>query len=232
MTTLAGASILVLGASGGLGSEIGRLLAAEGAHLILSARYASAIEALRIPGTVLTADLMKPAEVDELVAGAIRVNGRLDGIVIAAGIVAFGPAANLSDDTLAKLFEINTFAPIRLIRSAHRALAESAAAGREPFVVTISGVVSESPTANLAAYSASKAALHAFGEATGRELRRAGIRILDARPGHTETALSRHAIAGSAPRLAVGFKPEVVARRIVDAIISGEADLPSTAFTA
>lgn len=232
MTTLAGASILVLGASGGLGSDIARLLAAEGAHLVLSARYASAIEALRIPGTVITADLTKPAEIDALVAGAIAANGRLDGVVIAAGIVAFGPAAGLTDDTLERLFTVNTFAPIRLIRAAHPALAESAAAGREPFVVTISGVVSESPTASLAAYSASKAALHAFGLAAALELRRPGIRILDARPGHTETDLSKHAIAGSAPRLAVGYQPEVVARRIVDAIISGEADLPSTAFSA
>ncbi|SDK13772.1 cyclic-di-GMP-binding biofilm dispersal mediator protein [Cryobacterium psychrotolerans] len=232
MTTLAGASILVLGASGGLGSEIARLLAAAGARLILSARYASAVEALRIPGTVITADLAKPAEVDELVAAATRVNGRIDGIVIAAGIVAFGPAATLRDDTLEKLFAVNAFAPIRLIRSAHSALAASAAAGREPFVVTISGVVSENPTANLAAYSASKSAIAAFGRAAARELRRDGIRILDARPGHTETGLSSHPIAGTAPRLAVGYQPDLVARRIVDAIVNGELDLPSTAFSA
>lgn len=209
-----------------------RLLSAAGAHLILSARYASALEALRIPGAVVTANLAKPAEVDELVAAAVRIHGRLDGIVIAAGVVAFGPAASLRDDTLDNLFAVNTFAPIRIIRSAHDALAASAAAGREPFVVTISGVVSEHPAANLAAYSASKAAIHAFGQATARELRREGIRILDARPGHTETGLSSHPIAGTAPRLAVGYQPDVVARRIVDAIVSGELDLPSTAFSA
>jgi len=232
MTTLAGASILVVGASGGLGSEISRLLSDAGAHLILSARYASAIEALRIPGSVFTADLAKPAEIDDLVARAVAVNGRLDGVVIAAGIVAFGPATALSDDTLEKLFVVNTFAPIRLVRAAHAALAASAAEGREPFVVTISGVVSESPTANLAAYSASKAGMHAFGQAAARELRRAGIRILDARPGHTETGLTERAIAGSAPRLAVGYQPDVVAQRIVDALVNGELDLPSSAFTA
>jgi len=230
VTTLAGASVLVLGASGGLGSEIARLLSAAGAHLILSARYSTAIEALRIPGTVVTANLTKPAEVDALVAEAIKANGRLDGIVIAAGIVAFGPVATVKDETLAELFAVNTFAPIRIIRSALDTLSQSAAEGREPFIVTISGIVSENPTASLAAYSASKAALHAFGRATALELQRAGIRVLDARPGHTETGLSRHAIAGSAPRLAVGFKPEAVARRIVDAIVSGESDLPGTAF--
>jgi len=231
VTTLAGTSILVLGASGGLGSEIARLLAAAGARLILSARYASAVEALRIPGAVITADLAKPAEVDELVAAATRVTGRIDGIVIAAGIVAFGPAATLRDDTLEKLFAVNAFGPIRLIRSAHDALAASAAAGREPFVVTISGVVSESPTANLAAYSASKSAIAAFGRAAAHELRRDGIRLLDARPGHTETGLASHAIAGTAPRLAVGYQPDLVARRIVAAIVNDELDLPSTAFS-
>ncbi|MEO6199951.1 MAG: SDR family NAD(P)-dependent oxidoreductase [Cryobacterium sp.] len=232
MTTLAGASILVVGASGGLGSEISRLLSDAGARLILSARYASAIEALGIPGTVLTADLAKPAEIDDLVARAVAVNGRLDGVVIAAGIVAFGPATALSDATLEKLFVVNTFAPIRLVRAAHTALAASAAEGREPFVVTISGVVSESPTANLAAYSASKAGMHAFGQAAARELHRAGIRILDARPGQTETGLNEHAIAGSAPRRAVGYQRDVVAQRIVDALMNGELDLPSSAFTA
>lgn len=232
MTTLSGAAVLVIGASGGLGSEIARLLADAGAQLILSARYASAIEALGIPGSVVTANLAKPAEADELVAAAARVHGRLDGMVIAAGVMAFGSAAGLRDDTLDNLFAVNTFAPIRLIRGAHDALAASAAAGRDPFVVTISGVVSEHPTANLAAYSASKAAIHAFGQAAALELSRDGIRILDARPGHTETGLSSHPIAGTAPRLAVGYQPALVARRIVDAIVSGELDLPSTAFSA
>ncbi|WP_198417668.1 SDR family NAD(P)-dependent oxidoreductase [Cryobacterium fucosi] len=91
--------------------------------------------------------------------------------------------------------------------------------------------MSESPTANLAAYSASKAALAAFDKAAGRELRRTGIRILDARPGHTETGLSVHPIAGEAPRLPAGHSPALVARRIVDAILADEPDLPSTAFT-
>jgi cyclic-di-GMP-binding biofilm dispersal mediator protein len=86
-------------------------------------------------------------------------------------------------------------------------------------VVTLSGVVAEAPVAGLAAYSASKAGLASF-----------GIRILDARPGHTRTALSEHPIAGSAPRFGAGLDPDVVAARIITAIVDGEKDLPSTAF--
>ncbi|TFC40340.1 SDR family NAD(P)-dependent oxidoreductase [Cryobacterium sp. TMT1-62] len=230
MTHLDDSAILVLGASGGLGSEIARLLAAGGARLVLSGRNQAKLEALSIPGTPLAADLTDPDAITTLVADAISVNGRLDGIVNASGVVAFGPAIEVSDETLAELFAVNTLAPIRLLRAARAALSESAEQGREPFIVTLSGVVSESPTANLAAYSASKAALAAFGQAAGRELRRSGIRILDARPGHTETELSTHPISGIAPRLPAGYPPVVVAQRVVDAIINGERDLASTSF--
>ena len=231
MTQLRDASILVVGATGGLGRDIARLLADQGARLILSGRDRGSLETLDLPGTIVTADLAVPADIVALVAGAIAVDGRLDGIVNAAGVVAFGAATEVTDPTLERLFAVNTLAPIRLLRAARAALAESAAAGRSPFVVTLSGVVSESPTANLAAYSASKAALAAFDKAAGRELRRSGIRILDARPGHTETGLSGHPIAGTAPRLPAGHAPDLVARRIVAAIMADEADLPSTAFS-
>ena len=231
MTQLRDASILVVGASGGLGRAIARLLAEQGARLILSGRDRARLEALNLPGTIITADLTDPADIADLVARATDVDGRLDGIVSAAGVVAFGAATEVTDATLERLLAVNTLAPIRLLRAARQALAESADAGRGPFLVTLSGVVSESPTANLAAYSASKAALAAFDKAAGRELRRSGIRILDARPGHTETELSAHPIAGEAPRLPAGHSPALVARRIVDAILADEADLPSSAFS-
>jgi cyclic-di-GMP-binding biofilm dispersal mediator protein len=156
--------------------------------------------------------------------------GRLDGVIVAAGVVAFGAVTELRDDSITELFEVNAFGPIRLIRDAVPFLAESAAAGREPFIVTLSGIVSEAPTAGLAAYSASKSALAAFATAASRELRRSGIRFLDARPGHTETGLAAHPIAGVSPAFPPGFDPEAVAARIVRAIVENEKDLPSSAF--
>lgn len=230
MASIAGSRILVIGASGGLGSEIAHMLAGEGADLVLSGRSEDRLSALGIPGAVIAADLTSPAAIRQLVASSVESLGSLDGVVIAAGVVAFGPSVDVGDETLDSLFTLNVLAPIRVIQAAHSALAESAAGGRSPFVVTISGVVAESPTAGLAAYSASKAALAAFDQAAGRELRRAGIRLLDARPGHTETALSQHPIEGTAPAFPAGYAPTAVARRIVDAIIDDERDLPSGSF--
>ena len=232
MTSLAGSSVLVVGATGGLGQEIARILSAEGALLTLHGRNAERVIDLGIDGAVASGDLCDPETAPQLVAAAVAAHGRLDGIVNAAGLVAFGAVTEVSDDTIDTLMAVNATAPMRLLRAAHPALAESAAAHRDPFFLTLSGLVSESPTANMAAYSASKAALAAFGKAAGREIRRDGIRFLDARPGHTETGLATRPIQGSAPRLPAGYHPADVARRVVDAIIAGERDLPSTAFSA
>ena len=97
-------------------------------------------------------------------------------------------------------------------------------------MVNVSAVVAEQPTAGMAAYSASKAALAAFDAAAGRELRRARIRLLDARPPHTETGLASHPVAGTAPTLPRGLDPAAVAARIVAAVENGERDLPAHAF--
>ena len=231
MTSRSGSSILVCGASGVLGGAIARLLTAEGARLVLSGRDRDRLEALGLPGTIEPADLRDPSTPGALVERSLEAHGALDGIVNASGVVAFGAASTVSEDTLATLFAVNTLAPMRLLRAAIAPLTASAEAGREPFILTLSGVVSEVPTANMAAYSASKAALAAWGKATGRELRRTGIRVLDARPGHTETGLVSRALEGTAPKLAPGLDPTAVARRIVAAIVGGERDLPSTAFT-
>ena len=227
MTNLDGAVFLVAGASGGLGSLIAEQLAAAGAVVVRAARNPATLAG---PDAFL-ADLNDPGAAAGLVAAAFAAHGRLDGLVIAAGRVAFGPIADVTDQTLTELFEINTLAPIRLIREALPHLAASAAEKREPVIVTISGIVAESPTAGLAAYSASKAGLAGFVTAANRELRRAGVRVMDARPGHTETALSEHPIAGAAPAFPAGLAPAAVAARIVRGIVEGEKDLPSASFS-
>ena len=227
MTDLNDAVVLVLGASGGLGSRIAAMLEDEGARVVRAARRPDSLSG---PDAYL-ADLRTEQGAASLVAAALQAHGRLDGVVVAAGVVAFGPADEVSDDTIAELVETNMLGPIRALRDASQALAESAAAGREPFVVTISGVVSESPTAGMAAYSASKAGLAAFVSAASREYRRRGVRVLDARPGHTDTGLATRAVEGTAPAFGAALEPDDVAARIVRAIVDGEKDLPSSAFT-
>jgi cyclic-di-GMP-binding biofilm dispersal mediator protein len=231
MAELADRSVLVAGASGGLGAPVARLLAEQGARLTLVARDASRLSALGLDAPTVAVDLRRAGAAERAVAAALEAHGELDGIVTAAGVVAFGPALHMPDEVLVELFTLNTLAPVRLLRAAAPALQTSAAAGREPFACTISAVVAEQPVAGMAAYSASKAAVTAFDAAVARELRRAGIRVLDARPPHTETGLATRPIAGQAPALPRGLDPQAVAQRIVTALLEGERDLPAASFS-
>ncbi|WP_432560777.1 SDR family NAD(P)-dependent oxidoreductase [Kineococcus sp. SYSU DK003] len=220
---LNGAGILVTGASGGLGRPVLELLAAAGARLVVSGRDAGRLREL--PGHPVAADLRLPGEPERLVAQAAGHLGRLDGLVHAAGVVAFGPAEQADDDLLDELFLADAIGPIRLLRAALPHLR----AGRDPFAVLISAVVAERPQPGMAAYSAAKAALSAFTLATAREERR-GVRVVDVRPPHTGTGLAGRPVAGTSPRLPAGLEPDAVARRIVRAITDGERDVPAAAF--
>lgn len=228
MTDLAGARVLVLGATGGLGAPITRRLVEAGATVWLSARSAERLDALAsdlgdaVAGTT-AADLRLPGSADEIVTAATAA-GPLDGLVLAAGVVAFGDVADLDDDVLDDLLLINLIGPVRTVRAALPQLAQGG------FVVQLSAVVAERPMAGMAAYSASKAALSAFGAAAASELRRRKVRLVDVRPPHTETGLADRPIAGTAPRLKDGLDPAAVAERIVRAVVDDERSLGSDAF--
>jgi len=231
MADISGKRIVVIGATGGLGREIARILHEAGANLVLVGRSAEKLQALGIPGEMLTTDLLTPGAADALIT-YIAQEGPIDGVVIAHGVVAFGPTVELDDSTLSTLVTLNQTTPMQIVRASIAPMRAAKAAGSEPFIVTISGIVAETPTTGLAAYSASKAGLAAFMNVMRRELRREGIRALDARPGHTETELSQHPLAGQAPAFPAGHTPEAVAQRIVTGIVEDEADLPSDAFNA
>ena len=224
--SLEGASVVVTGASGGIGRHIAKRLAESGARLTLAARDRNALESLGIDATVVSADLRDAEAGRTIVAAALAANNTLDGLVNAAGVVAFGSLAETADEVIEDLFLTNVLGPLWLMRAAIPALTES-----RGFITNISAVVAEQPLAGMAAYAASKAALTAVDRALTRELRTAGITVTDARPPHTETGLADRPISGTAPRLREGLRPEDVARRIVTAIIVGEREIPADAFS-
>ena len=231
MDKLRGKIILVLGGSGALGSLITSALIDHGAQVMAtttSNEKGDLIPSAASPRFLL--DLERDESIEVLVNYLIQSGAKIDGIVNATGLVAFGTAAELAPATIKRITAVNLTGPITLVSGLLPALRVSAQAGNEPFVVNISGVVAESPMAGLASYSATKSGLWAFDQALAREVRKDGIRVIDARPGHTETGLASRAIAGVSPAFPNGMDPNAVADRIVAAIINGETDLPSTAF--
>lgn len=228
---LSGASVLIAGATGGLGRALAAECAQRGAHLTLVGRDAGRLAELGSAhrnATTARLDLRSPEACADAIATARAAHGSLDVVIDAAGVVAFGTVADLDVDTMEELFLTNVFLPMMLSRAALGAMTP---AGRGA-IVNISGVIAEQNLPGMAAYGASKAALRSFDEALAREARRVGVRVIDARPPHTETGLATRPIAGSAPRMPTGLSPEQVARTICDAIEQGIDDLPSSAFAA
>lgn len=219
-----GLSVLVIGATGGLGSAIARNLAGRGATLTLVSRTEARLAALDVPGHRIALDLRNPSACRAAVNGAIEHAGRLDVVVNAVGVVAFGSVSELSTDTVEELFLTNTFIPIFV---AQVALAVLEAGG---VIVNISGAIAEQNLPGMAAYGASKAAVRSFDEALAREARRRKVRVIDARPPHTETGLAERAVEGRAPKMGVGLDPSAVAATICAAIAGEVDDLPSSAF--
>jgi short-subunit dehydrogenase len=223
---IANKRFLVVGASGVLGGEIVKLLTEKGA--IVSGSASSNDSAAKIPAKVevrLLLDLTSPESIKTLTDYLIAAT-ELDGIINAAGVVAFGEVKELKAETVGRLMAINASGPMQLFSALTAKLAEK----EESVVVNITGVVAETPLPGIAAYSASKFAIDGFLAAAAREWRRQGIRAISARPGHTETGLATRAIAGEAPKFPEGMTAQHVAQRIVAAIENDEKELPSTAF--
>lgn len=221
-----GSSILVAGATGGLGSAIAAGAARRGATLTLVARDADRLNQLGIEGHKIALDLRDPEACASAVEAAVDQGNGLDVVVNAVGVVAFGPVAELSIDVMEELFLTNVFVPIALARTALPHLRDGAT------LVNLSGVIAEQNLPGMATYGATKAAVRSFDEGLAREARRSGIRVLDARPPHTETGLAGRPIAGTAPKMPAGLEPAAVADVILDAIADPTVkDLPSSAFS-
>ena len=228
---LTGKTILVTGGSGAFGAELVNQLSDLGANVLATAT--SNDSAGKIPNRAsvrLLLDYESEDSIETLSQYLLTSDTELDGIINASGVVAFGPAHELPAEARERLFAVNTTGPMRLISELIPALQKSKERGNEPFVLSFSGVVAEQTFPGLISYAASKTAMRSFLEGLAKETRKFGIRVIDARPGHTESGLATRAIAGTAPNFPEGMTVEQVIKRSVDAIVNDETDLASDKF--
>jgi len=227
MTSLTNATVLVIGAAGGIGQSLCAALRDAGAAVIGTTKDSGKLSSLAT--TTSSQRVLDLADGDSIAAFLDDIEAddvALTGIIVAAGVVGFGNAVDVPAAGFDRMMAINATGPIHILSALSPIVGKSG----DGFVVTLSGMIAETPMAGLSAYSASKAALHAFSVAAGREFRRIGVRFVDARPGHTESGLATRALFGEAPNFGAGLTTDAVAARIVAAIVNDEKDLPSTAF--
>jgi len=192
---------LITGAGRGIGAAIAQGLAAEGAHVVLTARTAGELEAVeeRIAAaggsaTIAPLDLIEPESIARL---AQAVAGRweaLDMLVLNAAMLGtLTPVAQIDGKEFNRLLTLNLLAQQALI-AAFDPLLRKSAAGR---VVAITSSVGRAPRAYWGAYGASKAALETLVLAYGEEVKNlAPLKVAIVDPGATATQMRARAFPG------------------------------------
>ena len=221
---LSGSVVAVVGATGALGSRIARAAADRGAHVVLVGRDEARLRQVVERAPVVTGDLSDPALGDRVVAAAVERHGGLDGLVNAAGVVAFGALLDTDDEVLEELFLTNVLGPLLLCVGG----AGAGAATRVRRAAERGG--GRDPASGIAADAASKAALTAADRALARVSAPVRVYVIDVRPPHTETGLAGRPRSGTAPALPPGLDPDVVVTRVLDAIEAGRSRAGSTDF--
>jgi NAD(P)-dependent dehydrogenase (short-subunit alcohol dehydrogenase family) len=176
--------ILIVGATGGLGGEIARHLKREGAELTLSGRNEDKLKALAqgLGAHVLSADVSTSEGRIEL-AEAVGV---CDGVVYAAGVAPVAPVRYLKDADLEACLNVNTTAPLLLIRDLLKKKKLNSGAS----IVWLSSVASSRGAGGYAAYASSKAALEAAARCLALELAPKAMRVNCIAPGMIETEMA------------------------------------------
>ncbi len=192
--TLTGRTALITGASGGIGAEIARDLAARGARVVLTARSKDKLDTLAeelagahgVEAVVIPSDLGTDAGVERLIGEISAAGLQIDILVNNAGLGAWGPFDTMGWESAAHLIDLDVKALVRL--TAHF-VPEMKARGAG-HIMNISSFMAFVSCPNFALYGAAKAFVRNFTEALDVELRGTGVRAIAVCPGGTRTGFS------------------------------------------
>jgi short-subunit dehydrogenase len=216
-----GSTVLLTGATGGIGHAIARALAARGANLILSGRRTDVLTPLaqELGATALAADLSLRGEVDRLLEAA----GTVDILVANAALPGSGRLDSFTVEEIDRTLDVNLKAPILL---AH-ALVPGLVARRTGHLLFISSLAGKASSPRASIYSATKYGLRGFAASLRAELHDSGVGVSAVFPGFIRDA-GMFADAEVELPGGVGTRtPEDVAGAVVSAIERnrGEVDV-------
>jgi short-subunit dehydrogenase len=185
-----GKTVVISGASRGLGLELARGFASEGAHLVLLARNRSqlseATRELEATGASVSAcacDVTKEDEVRNNVAAIVGESKAIDVLINNAGIIQVGPSENMTLEDYASAMAIHFWAPLYLMREVIPHMKRQGQ-GRIVNIASIGGKVA---VPHLVPYAASKFALVGLSEGMRTELAKDGIYVTTVCPGLMRT---------------------------------------------
>lgn len=224
---LAGGTVLVTGAAGGLGASMCRAFASAGMRVVALdidvPRLDALASRLRADGAevhAIVADVTQAADCVRAIDEARARVGELDGLVNNAGITHRSLLRDTDPAVIRRVMEVNFFGALHLT---HAALASIVM--RRGFVVAISSVAGFSPLVGRTGYAASKHALEGFFDTLRTEVRAQGVDVIVVAPSFIRTGIGAAALGGQGDgaqgaRITTGGEsdPEDVAAKIVEAV--------------
>jgi dehydrogenase/reductase SDR family protein 7B len=226
--------VWITGASSGIGAALAHAFAREGAVLILSARRAERLEALRQaldrPDEVLVLplDVSDPEAIQAAAEQALAWRGHIDILVNNAGISQRARIEETTMATFRKVMEVNFFGLVQLTGCVLPAML----ARGQGQVVNISSVAGYVSTPLRAAYAASKHAVRAYSDSLRAEVAGRGLKVTVVCPGYIRTDISRAALLGDGSQkgeddqvILAGQDPAITARGILDGVHRGRREI-------
>ena len=209
---LAGQVAVVTGAGRGIGRAVAATFAREGAFVVLAARSAREIasvqrdiEAAGGRALAVATDVRQEPAVAALVSRALAEGGRIDCLVTAAGMAAFGPVADAKTADWDQLMAVN----LRGVFLCCRAVLPAMTAQRRGTIINIGSVVTSRTLPGSGAYTAAKYGLLGFSRVLAEEMRAHGVRVGVLSAGATDTPLWD--VVPQPPDRALMLKPDQIA---------------------
>ena len=220
---LKGKTVVITGASSGIGRAVALEMARRGANVVLGARRVDRLESvaaecrvLGVDAKAIAADVTRQEDCRLLIAEA----GNVDVLVNNAGFAIFDSIGEAKPEELRGMMETNYFGAVNCIQSV---LPQMLARG-EGTIVNVASITGIMGFARMGGYCATKFALVGMTEALRDEVLRRGVRVALVCPGTTDTEFFVKAERGKMPgasRLMLAVKPERVARAVCDAAEDG-----------
>lgn len=214
-------TVIITGASSGIGAATARAFAAAGANVVLAARDEAKLAA--VAGTlgrralVVPTDVSDPSAIERLVAETVAAFGGVDIVINNAGVGLAAPVAEISVSDFQQALAVDLFGPLALTQAV---LPHMRRDGGQ--LIYVSSVVGLRALPYLGGYAAAKAALDRLTEALRVELRETGITVTLVRPGSTRTGFSQNRLGSGREQRHVNSRaatPEQVARAILKAAV-------------
>jgi short-subunit dehydrogenase len=220
--------VWITGASSGIGEALAYAFAAEGAQLVLSARREEELQRVaKACGNayVLPFNMLSVSEHADRVQDVMNTYGRIDYLILNAGVSQRSFVKDTTFDVYRRLFEVNFFSIVSLTQ----AVLPVFTAQQSGVFVPIASVAGRISTPRRAAYGATKHALIGFFDSVRAEVFNDGIRVTTILPGYIKTNISLHAMneKGEAygkmdPNQAKGLDPNFTAQKILQAVLAGK----------